>query len=122
MRKLKPEHLLSKQMRYARKTREALIIKLGGKCAKAGQPGASPCEGALEFDHFNGRDYNPNKLSSSARMARYKREAERGELQLLCAKHNLEARVKNDNGKFLRTEHAEEVCRTSHMAFARGGG
>jgi hypothetical protein len=106
---------VSKQTRYARRLREELIAQLGGKCEMRFK---GPCAGELQFDHKEGRDYNPNKLSYSARMARYRREAEAGELRLLCEKHNLECRVKNDNGLIVRTEHAEWLTRTSHMNFA----
>lgn len=79
----------------------------GGVCALCGAT-----EG-LQFDHINGRDYNPNQLSYSARMARYKREAAAGELRLLCEPHNLAERKKHENGSFCRTEH--EPVRTLEL-------
>jgi 5-methylcytosine-specific restriction endonuclease McrA len=56
---------------YARKVRQELIKKLGGKCVLCGENDLEK----LEFDHINGRNYDPRKLSYSARLARYKREA-----------------------------------------------
>lgn len=106
---------VSRQTRYARTLREALIVQLGGQCEKQHE---SPCAGELEFDHKNGRRYIVKKLSYSARLARYKKEADAGELRLLCEKHNKEARVTNDNGQFVPTKDAAEVPRTSHMDFA----
>ena len=55
---------------YARKIREELIAKLGGKCALC------PCDDVtqLEFDHKHGSVFVLRMLSYSARMAMYKRE------------------------------------------------
>lgn len=71
----------------------------------------------MEFDHINGRAYNPNQLSYSARLARYEREAALGELRLLCGPCNKAIRVKNDNGAHIRTEHASLVPLTGNMPF-----
>ena len=55
---------------YRRSTAK-LKEQLGGKCALC--PEADPEK--LEFDHPYGRDWEPCKLSSGSRIARYKREA-----------------------------------------------
>lgn len=88
-----------KQTLSVRRSRAALIEKLGAVCKRCGEANTDK----LEFDHINGRDYEPCKLSSSSRMARYKREAERGELRLLCGDCNKAVRKTNDNGQFVPT-------------------
>jgi hypothetical protein len=77
----------------------ALIEKLGGKCELC--PEDDPAK--LEFDHKNGRDYDVSKLSSTARLARYAREAEKGEGRLLCGPCNLRERKRDDNGNCVPT-------------------
>lgn len=88
---------LSRQALYVRKIRAELIAQLGAKCELCTVDDPD----VLEFDHIHGRDYVVNQLSSSARMARYKREAEQGLLRLLCADCNLAVRKTNDNGQFI---------------------
>ena len=70
---------------YARhwlaKRRARLITLMGSECALCGENGEND---ALEFDHPNGRDYQPSKLSSTARIARYERDWHAGNLRLLC--------------------------------------
>jgi len=87
----------SRQIQYVRKTRKQLIDKLGGVCALCGS------RDELEFDHINGRDYEPSKLSSSARLARYKREVAAGEIRLLCNPCNLKARKQGLAGQCVAT-------------------
>lgn len=62
--------------------RRALIKKLGGKCVKCGS------RSRLEFDHPNGRDWQPRDHNQRTRIARYEREADAGDLQLKCRKCN----------------------------------
>lgn len=65
-----------------RKRREALIAKLGGRCTACGS------REDLHFDHPNGRTWNVRAVNQMIRLRRYEREAERGELQLLCSSCN----------------------------------
>jgi 5-methylcytosine-specific restriction endonuclease McrA len=88
-----------RQTQYASKMKRVLIELLGGRCALC--PEDDPDK--LEFDHINGRDYEPRQLSYSARLAKYKREAAAGKLRLLCGPCNREARKKNDNGAWVPT-------------------
>lgn len=102
---------VSRQADYVRRTRIFLLNFFSNKCALC------PCDNPdlLEFDHIHGRDYVANKLSSVARMARYKREAKAGELRLLCKDCNLKARKTNDNGQFVPT--AADVPLTANIPF-----
>lgn len=96
---------------YAQRIRAELIEKLGGFCVLCGED--NPDE--LEFDHVHGRDYEPRKLSYSARMARYRREAAQGLLRLLCKACNLAVRKRNDNGQCVPT--AFDVPLTQDIPF-----
>ncbi len=99
--------------RYARALREKLIAQLGGKCELCQE-----CDpDKLEFDHKKGRAYDPRTLSYSARLARYKREAELDLLRLLCGDCNKAVRVTNDNGQHIRTEHAALVPLTPDLPY-----
>lgn len=106
-----PKHIssLNRNTAAARKKKEALIERLGGKCQKCGTTEN------LQFDHIHGRDYNPNKLSYKHRLTVYEREAAEGKLQLLCEAHNLKARVRFENGRFARTEHKDQITRTTEI-------
>lgn len=64
--------------KWAKAARLRLIAELGGRCAKCGRTHD------LEIDHPQGRDWEPCKLSSSARVSRYRREAKQGLVRLLC--------------------------------------
>lgn len=88
-----------RQTLWARALRQTLIKQLGGKCVLC--PESDPRK--MEFDHKDGRDWVPNKLSYSARMKRYQREADAGKLRLLCQDCNLKAREKADSGAFVPT-------------------
>lgn len=94
-----------RQTKYAQRVRQELRALLGGACELCMETD----ESALEFDHIFGRDYNLRKLSFSARMARYKREAEEGKLRILCRTCNLAARKMNDNGRHVPTASQVEV-------------
>ena len=98
---------------YAKKIRARLIAQLGGKCFRCGQEDPDK----LEFDHIFGRDYDPRTLSYSARLKRYERESELGLLRLACGDCNKAVRVANDNGQWVRTEHADQVERTDDIPF-----
>ena len=67
---------------WADEKREELIKTLGGKCAKCGT------RSHLEFDHPNGRDWEPSKHSRWQRIINYRREAELGQIRLLCLSCN----------------------------------
>ena len=58
--------------------RQALIRQLGGKCARCG------AEDNLEFDHPRGRPWNMGSKNQMSRMTQYQRDADAGNLQLLC--------------------------------------
>ncbi len=62
--------------------RQQLLALLGGKCVRCGTTSF------LEFDHPNGRAYHPRRLSHLQRMRRYRRDAKKGLLRLLCKSHN----------------------------------
>ena len=96
---MKKDELVCRQTRYARALRAKLIEQLGGKCALCLE--ADPAK--LQFDHIHGAHYVHNRLSSSARMKRYEREAELGLIRLLCGPCNLAERRRDDNGRCLRT-------------------
>jgi hypothetical protein len=88
----------------AKKIRADLLEKLGAFCVDCGED----AEDKLEFDHINGRDYEARKLSYRQRMIRYRREAARGELAVVCSDCNLKRRKKNDNG-----QHVPTICDVS---------
>lgn len=71
----------------------------------------------LQFDHIYGALYQHNRLSYSARMKRYEREAELGQLRLLCASCNLKERKRNDNGQCIPTMAAALVPLTEDLPY-----
>jgi hypothetical protein len=64
--------------------RRALIAQLGGVC----EDGFCFETERLEFDHPEGRDWEPRRLSRLQRIARYEADAAGGRLRLLCRSHN----------------------------------
>jgi 5-methylcytosine-specific restriction endonuclease McrA len=76
--------MASRQVEYYHRERLALITKLGGKCNECPETDFDK----LEFDHIEPRTWVAKAFSSSARIARYKREAKRGKIQLLCGRCN----------------------------------
>jgi hypothetical protein len=62
----------------------SLIHRLGGKCEICGSTES------LEFDHPNGRNWQPRDLSSYSRLLKYREEldADPKSLRLLCSTHN----------------------------------
>lgn len=60
------------------KARKQLIKELGGKCVCCGT------KNRLEFHHKEPRDWDPHKTSRWVRLARYRREAEEGKVELRC--------------------------------------
>lgn len=83
----------------AQKIRDELLVKLGGKCALCPEVDSEK----LQFDHINGRDYKPNKLSYRQRLTTYRREVEQGKIRLLCEPCNLSERKKHENGAWCPT-------------------
>jgi len=69
--------------RSVRRLRSALLAKLGGRCAKCG------AVERLEFDHHpEACTWEPQKVSQWIRIARYRREAAKGQLRVLCRSCN----------------------------------
>ncbi len=95
----------SRQTLFARKIRAELILQLGGKCKLCAETDPDK----LEFDHPDGRDYETNKLSYCARLARYRREAAEGLIRLLCGTCNKKIRKKNDTGVCVPTNCTPEL-------------
>lgn len=93
----------------AKKIRAELILKLGAKCAKCGETE----DDKLEFDHIHGRAYDVNKLSYRQRMTRYRDEAARNLIRILCGVCNRAERKKHENGSFCRT--CETPLRTMEL-------
>jgi hypothetical protein len=68
----------------AARRRVALLVLLGGIC----QDGFCFEVERLEFDHLEGRDWEPAALSTLQRIIRYEADAAAGKLRLLCRSHN----------------------------------
>jgi len=68
--------------RSVARAREELVAQLGGKCA------ACSSTKNLCFDHKKKRTWRAPRANRHTRMARYKREAKAGKLQLLCKSCN----------------------------------
>ena len=65
--------------------RDRLVEVMGSVCAIEECP--TPWD-QLEFDHPNGRGYDPAKLNRWTRMKRYREDWLAGNLRLLCKTHN----------------------------------
>src|SRR5258708_3465831 len=72
----------SGNVRRYRAARELLIAELGGQCVDCGA--LSP----LQFDHVAQRTWSARKTSRWVRIARYRREAECGHIELRCGSCN----------------------------------
>ena len=70
-----------RQTEWAVRALAQLVQALGGKCEQCDETDPDK----LEIDHINGRDWVPNKVSSSWRVSLYRREAKEGKLQVLCS-------------------------------------
>jgi hypothetical protein len=73
----------------AARLREALILKLAPdlRCARCGEQAAH--SSLLQVDHVDGKSWTARKLSSTARVARYRREHRAGvPLRALCSDCN----------------------------------
>jgi hypothetical protein len=79
----------------AKKIRETLLDRLGPFCVLCGEEDREK----LEFDHRFGRGYVPSKLSYRGRMIRYREEAAKGLIRVLCGPCNLKERKTNDAGQ-----------------------
>lgn len=79
-----------RQVNYANRRKAELIQAMGNCCWACGA--LAP----LHIDHPFGRDYQPRKLSFSARVARYWREWTEGQrIRLLCESCNDSRRYNN---------------------------
>lgn len=99
MKYTRPKVNPTRQVSYARALRDELFKRLGNKCAEC--PETDPRK--LQFDHPNGRDWEPSKLSYSARMKRYEREVNENKVRLLCEPCNLRNRAQHPDGTFYPT-------------------
>ena len=70
----------SKSNKWAEKIRCELLLMLGGYCKLCG------VIKDLEFDHVIPIDWTPSAKSQSQRAAEYRREFQKGNLQILCKK------------------------------------
>lgn len=100
-----------RQNRWAAKVRVALIEEMGGKCVDCGETDTKE----LEFEHPQGRDWEPRKKSYSARMSIYRREWKAGLIVLCCADCNKKRRKTNDAGAFVKTK--DSVEKTDNIPF-----
>lgn len=73
-----------RQNRWAVSARRRLVLELGGRCEFCGSTTISD----LEIDHKYGRTWTPREVSSSHRVSRYRSEARRGLLRVLCKSCN----------------------------------
>lgn len=70
----------NRQREWARRVRDELITKLGGKCQRCGSTDE------LEFDHICGeKPWVAKDKEWSHRISIYRKEAMDGKLQLLCS-------------------------------------
>lgn len=69
-------------VRWAKAKRKELFRVMGGRCAEC------KTRKDLQFDHPNGRDYDPARLSRWSRMTRYIRDWKAGNLRPLCGPCN----------------------------------
>lgn len=65
--------------------RARLIALLGGKCVRCGK------KTKLEFHHTKPRTWVASSMNRWSRLAQYKRDIERGHIELLCNKCNCKA-------------------------------
>lgn len=72
----------ARSSRSYHRQRRWLIDVLGGRCERCGQ------DYDLQFHHVHGRTWVARKTARWVRIARYIREAARGEIELLCADCN----------------------------------
>ena len=83
--------LRSKKRQHDAKTYQTLrvwlVVLLGGQCAHYGN-GHGKCNGKLEFDHINGRNWSMRSVNYAQRMRLLVKEASEDKLQLLCRRHN----------------------------------
>lgn len=67
-----------------RRGRAELIAHLGGKCVDCDEDNPK----RLEFDHLTPRTWKAKDVSRWVRLARYRREAEAGQIELRCRSCN----------------------------------
>lgn len=84
----------SERRRNYKRSRKALVQELGGQCTCCGS------RRKLEFHHLFGRDWDPAKTARWVRLARYRREAAAGLVELRCRHCNSVAgKPKDPEGK-----------------------
>lgn len=76
------------QNEWAKCARLRLIQQLGGKCAQCGSVER------LEINHIQGTEKDLSRMSPSARVCLYRKEAKQGKLNVLCRACNLRYRPK----------------------------
>ena len=103
------ESLRAANRRYYQKRRAALIEKLGGVCVYCKRDGIEN-RTDLEFDHkFGNRTWCMRKLGPLQRLKRIELEADKGEIQILCGRHNGAKHDESDDlGAELRGESTQE--------------
>ena len=73
----------------ARALRDEMRAKLGGRCQwNEGKKEQCPRTTGLEFDHPQGRSWQPRRTNMMTRMRLYRMALESGRLRLLCRPHN----------------------------------
>jgi hypothetical protein len=73
----------------ADRLRAEMREKLGGRCQyHAGKKDHCPKRTGLEFDHPEGRSWQPRRTNMMVRMRLYKMALDAGKLGLLCRRHN----------------------------------
>jgi hypothetical protein len=68
----------AQRRRNYKRGRAELVAELGGQCV------VCTTKKKLEFHHKEPRDWDPGKTSRWVRLARYRREAEQGKVELRC--------------------------------------
>ena len=67
-----------RQREWGKKKLAKLIKDLGGKCQLCNSTER------LQIDHPKGREYDPSQMSLDQRVRRYLRDADNGQVRILC--------------------------------------
>lgn len=76
-------HRYERRERRYNAARYNLVQEMGARCAVDECPNQD-----LEFDHPEGRDWDPGKISKYQRLKKYREDWLAGKLRLLCQSHN----------------------------------